>query len=238
MGILRNNFHPRYCFENLGNTFTALEGDIFNIAVPMVCFCDIPLSQIKEHIDDYGCYALGLSKDWAVRMHLNPVIYLTPDSLVSRYLITIMKNAANSAKSPEDLPESTVAALFDLIGFVKPYRGPFIRNGKPEREKIYYNEREWRYIPLLVNQTEVPYRLNHEEFSDHEIKTRSDKLLSERAVLHFEPGDVNYILISQEREILELVRQIEDVKGHKYSLNDVRILTTKIVTIDKILKDM
>ncbi|PIU57160.1 MAG: hypothetical protein COS88_01980 [Chloroflexi bacterium CG07_land_8_20_14_0_80_51_10] len=41
ISILTNEFEPRYCIENLGFQTENQE----NLAIPMVCFCDLPLSQ-------------------------------------------------------------------------------------------------------------------------------------------------------------------------------------------------
>tara|TARA_R110002096_G_scaffold404235_2_gene602027 strand:+ start:334 stop:522 length:189 start_codon:yes stop_codon:yes gene_type:complete len=43
-GILQENFRIKFCLE-IVNLETQL-----NYAAPMVSFCDIPLSQVKEHI--------------------------------------------------------------------------------------------------------------------------------------------------------------------------------------------
>ena len=58
-GILESNFHPHYCYERLPELFPMADRTYIDYAAPMVCFCDLPLSQIKEHIEDYGSYGLG-----------------------------------------------------------------------------------------------------------------------------------------------------------------------------------
>lgn len=45
----------------------------------MVCFCDITLTEIKEYIKDYGCYGIGLKKQWA-KKNVAPVIYFNNKS--------------------------------------------------------------------------------------------------------------------------------------------------------------
>ena len=59
-------FWPIYCIEydkgpNVDGTFNAF---------PMVCFCDIPLSQISEHLLDYGKYGIGINKQWGKEKYL------------------------------------------------------------------------------------------------------------------------------------------------------------------------
>lgn len=70
-GILRNNFRITYCKETI-----QLDKQTVTFHVPMVSFCDIPLFEIKNHIDSYGNYGLGLTKEWAIKNKLNPVIYI------------------------------------------------------------------------------------------------------------------------------------------------------------------
>ena len=69
-GILESDFIPRYNLEDIN-----LAGRSIKIAFPMVCFCDIPLSSISEHLDKYGQYAIGMSINWANKNGLNPVLY-------------------------------------------------------------------------------------------------------------------------------------------------------------------
>jgi len=87
LGILQDTFHPRYCLEKFG------VGDMeTEAAIPMVSFCDIPLSQIKNHLKIYGRYGLGLSKRWAKKRGLNPVLYLRKKSTFSRHIESILNN--------------------------------------------------------------------------------------------------------------------------------------------------
>jgi hypothetical protein len=46
--------------------------------VPMVCFRDIPLGLIKEHLDWYRNYASGIKRDYAREYKVNHVWYILP----------------------------------------------------------------------------------------------------------------------------------------------------------------
>ena len=58
LSILRSKFYPRLCLEQ--KIVPTLD---LRLAIPMVCFCDIPLSQISEHTEMYGEYAIGIKKN-------------------------------------------------------------------------------------------------------------------------------------------------------------------------------
>ena len=71
LSILENEFYPNYSLED----WKPLSGKTHPIAIPMVSFCDIPLSQISNHTKHYGNYALGLKKEWGIKNKINPVLY-------------------------------------------------------------------------------------------------------------------------------------------------------------------
>ncbi len=79
ISILTNGFYPRYCLENFefSDDVPALH------AIPMVCFCDIPLSQIENHLNSYGRYGIGLTKSWGEKKRINPVMYIKNNSALN-----------------------------------------------------------------------------------------------------------------------------------------------------------
>ncbi|WP_072008674.1 abortive infection system antitoxin AbiGi family protein [Hymenobacter sp. IS2118] len=79
--ILTNEFSPRYCLEDftmLG--ITEADKTALELAVPMICFCDIPLSKIRYHLSCYGNYGIGMKKSWGIKKRVTPIIYASPKS--------------------------------------------------------------------------------------------------------------------------------------------------------------
>lgn len=93
MNILGTGFRPTYSSE-FGEE--SIGGTLKNLLIPMVCFCDLPLSKLDKHMNGYewnyngkdcstkgyGEYGLGMSKDWAKSKLLNPVTYVNRSSFV------------------------------------------------------------------------------------------------------------------------------------------------------------
>ncbi len=72
-GILENEFKPHLSVEQFGHVLQHLPGSTHiesESGIPMVCFCDIPLSQVGTHMDHYGPYAIGLNKSWGMEKGL------------------------------------------------------------------------------------------------------------------------------------------------------------------------
>lgn len=53
---------PRYYVE----TIDYLNVQMKHIAYPMICFCDINLHKMSEHIGFYGAYGIAFSKEWGM----------------------------------------------------------------------------------------------------------------------------------------------------------------------------
>lgn len=80
-GILADKFYGSYSRE----TFS-WKNQTTPFFVPTICFADIPNDKVSEY-KSYGRYCIGLSKEWAVRNKLNPVLYIEKNSSISEVLI-------------------------------------------------------------------------------------------------------------------------------------------------------
>ena len=225
-GILEDNFHISYCSETV--TFGTKD---WTFHAPMVSFCDIPLSEVKNHTEKYGAYGIGLTKEWASRKGLNPVLYVEPNSLLSASFMKSTKEFVftKGVKTSEYSPE--VKAHLDIVRYMKNYQGDLTRKGKTIKDYRYSDEREWRYVPSY--ETDCNMILGSDSFNKkkEEAETKIKPLR-----LEFEPNDIKYIILSKESEIDEFLDILGKAKG-KYAHEDVKRLNTRIITTAQIMTD-
>lgn len=227
-GILQDNFKIKYCLEMVN-----LETEL-NYAAPMVSFCDIPLSQIKEHIGKYGAYGIGLTKEWAQRQKLNPVLYIQSKSYLAKSIQSTYIKLTNSIKEFKDLSEDAQDIL-NVLRHVKNYEANLSRGGKVIKNYRYSDEREWRYTPNFEDCSEMA--INESHYKTEEQKNKQNEIINKLS-LKFEPNDIKYIIIERESEISEFVEILKKSKGNKYSYNDVERLMTRIITTEQIITDL
>jgi hypothetical protein len=178
--------------------------------VPMACFCDIPLSLIKEHFDWYGRYGIGIKRTYARELGVKPVWYVTSESQLVKSLI---KN--------KDLNEYERKHLL-------PYLKQFIGNqeykdGKEKRKK-FYDEREWRYIP--DNSLVEPFFGTNRKL----VPTGNN----EPPRMKLELGAIEYIIIDNEKEFDRMIPVLKELSNQKVSYE---LLLSKIMTSKQIEKD-
>lgn len=234
IGILTKEFLPRFCCEKI-----ILEGEetkvFINNAFPMVCFCDIPLSQIKNHINTYGCYGLGMSKTWGMAKGLNPVVYLSKTSTFSHSLYKTMRRIIDQKVAKIVARKEALETVGEIVRYLKPYSGNFERNGKVIKDVRFYNEREWRYVPKHSSYS-GRWSITKEEY-DNPVTRAQENTAFEGAKLSFEPSDIKYIIVKEEKEILSMINVLRKIKK-KYDVKTVEILTSRIITSEQILNDL
>ena len=226
-GILENEFQPNFCFERC-----ELKNRVVKGAYPMVCFCDIPLSQVKEHIGPYyGNYGIGMSKDWAEKKGLNPVLYVKKTSHLAAHISALV----DISRSTKELKTSIQTTLISILRYVKPYEGNYLRGEKTPDKIKFYDERELRYVPPPEETENRHLFLNADEYKDLETRKKSNSIIK-KLKLSFEPDDIRYIIINNEDEISSMVEQLLKIKK-KYSYEAVLKLLTRIITTEQIKRD-
>jgi hypothetical protein len=236
LSILQGAFIPNYCMEDLTSVLS--NGPIYDVFVPMVCFCDIPLSQINDHLTNYGSYGIGLKKSWGIKKGISPVLYVAPHSRTAQLVRRVVKEAGHDRFKSSSIRQD----LLDFYKYVKAYEGMELPRGvEPEKgiskkvTRTYYNEREWRYSPLRLKAYAAAFG------NAHEVTNQNNRLKAEER-LAFQAGDVKYIIVAKENEISKTIRLIEGLKNisgtHRLSPSAVRLLASRVISAEQIGSDM
>lgn len=211
VSILRNGgFWPRYCRE----TGWGQNGNV-EWAVPMTCFTDIPLRSILEHMDWYGDYGIGMSKEWAIKNgRISPILYL--NKMSTGVISTISRRSHANGWCDSD---------YVLYSLIKRYEGTTANKLLGQnRKKILYNEREWRYIPVVPELLRIIPLKEGVEFNCNQASERTREYMAK-----FTISDIHYLIISNESEKVQLMGEIDSIFS-KYSLNERQALKTKIIS--------
>jgi hypothetical protein len=232
ISILQNGFYPRYCLEDPFCEY----GERKIYAFPIVCFCDILLSQIQGHSKRYGKYALGLTKEWAKKHGISPVIYTHEFSNFHRsmleYVRFINDNYFNQSEITNEHIDKQYTFLYSLLLYIKPYEE--LKSVSSLRR--YYDEREWRYsFGINDKESMSDIFIDREEFYNREKKDAANKKMIQYR-LDFEPKDIKYIIVPTDKDVLNIREKIIKIKW-QFSPEDIQLLTTRIISMERIKED-
>ncbi len=285
-----------------------------HVHVPMVCFCDIPLTLVKKHTEIYcynggeKVYALGMTKEWSIENGLNPLIYLNQESHLARILqrldvsttkdimianelklllkeyeeresnssffqkIQRLSNHEIEFNDParivgkmimEKISDGNYIELLNTFSrsllYTKQYKGDYYRNGSKIPNYVFYNEREWRYIPpvnlvyAFINP--IPPMFKHYVQSilklteDQAIYTYLKNLFDETrkrpfdsfsSMLSFNLDDISKIIVDNDSDAENLINSIENqftICGIEIPASDKVKFIRKISTYDDLKKN-
>lgn len=218
--ILKNGIEPRFCLEDV--TWLKIEG-LNKIGLPMSCFCDIPISRLKNHNEFYGGFGIALSREWALKKGLHPISYTTDEGHIQQL--------ANSLKDIMNQDPNTLNTInfYRLISLIKPLTGVMKdKNGEGDINIDFYQESEWRFIPKTVDI--IPE-------SDFSSKVDSANERVKKYVIKFEPNDVNYIFVKNDSDIPKII----DIISHKLDIkneSEIKVLYSKVVSFERLRKDI
>ena len=250
--ILAHGFKPFYSSEDL-----TLFGVQECHGIPMVSFCDIPLSRTRQHAAHYGRYALGLRKSWGMERNVVPVHYIYHDSICATIMLDIYK-----ALPPTDRYPDCSCMKFDtrtaIFFYGKPYTGELRKRNDPSGEAFdkttvtFYDEREWRYVPFadqrIRERGEIPpdvrTMLSQKEYETDEILSTASTTLHHHYKLEFGPEHLRYLIVDKETEIPELVDFITGAEPHWENKEmggctnrDKKQLMARILSMQQIYED-
>jgi hypothetical protein len=236
INILVNEFHPRFCLEDFKLVFARRNPPVpdLELAIPMVCFCDLPMSQLQRHLAAYGNYGIGLKKEWGRLKGITPVLYLHHDSrLVSKFgqLIAQLRDGNLQSQFHKSLSNN----IFDFACFVKPYEGTFSRHGHQEENYRFYDEREWRYVPDLPDEF---YRrgMSKPDFLISERNQAANERLGLISTISFEPNDIKYLVVHREEEIVPFITKLKDIKS-RYDDESQELVASRVISAEQIKAD-
>jgi hypothetical protein len=215
--ILNGGFKPFYSSEDL-TMFGVRECP----GIPMVSFCDIPLSQTNQHVTHYGRYALGLTKEWGKDRNVVPIHYIYENSICANILSDIYDSLPKA-----DFYTDCTCMKFDtrtaIFFYGKPYTGELLKRDRDTGKILdkgtvtFYDEREWRYVPFadqsIKEMREIPSgvrtMLSQREYETGEVFARASTILQEHYTLKFGAEHIKYLIVNKQEEIPELIDCID-----------------------------
>lgn len=240
--ILDSNFKVSYAREKVEGLETKRE-----FAVPMVSFCDLKLSELKVHMGNYGNFGIGLTKKWANRNGLNPVMYINKycpfTDNFNNSLNSVYKKIGSHTEGSifQGISDNNIK-IFDAYRYIKNYEGTLTRDGETTENFRFADEREWRYVPPITEEGIPPFVAK----SNIDSPTKKDKYntIAQGVRLNFEPNDIKYLIVESDNDINDLISHLRNEKLNSTSLNShftpdiIDRLSSRILTAEQIHSDM
>ncbi|MBR5824827.1 MAG: hypothetical protein IKY67_11890 [Paludibacteraceae bacterium] len=154
-GIIKNGFRFSYCKEEypkalvnniknkgndrfIPNNFCSNEDVCNSVLIPMVSFCDIPLTRSKIHAQKYGYYGVGIDREFARNIYsqLMPVQYMSSE----RFQLALNEISIIFTES-KNINRQITDSIKLMIGTAKVYS-----TLRKKKNVLCYEEREWRVI--------------------------------------------------------------------------------------------
>lgn len=224
--VLKNGFWPRYCLEDVN--WLGIENAEF-VAYPMVCFCDIPLSRVDEHVGFYGEFGIGLTKEWAMINGLTPIHYVSQNSGIPASYNSLVDLIAKDAENKND----GWSSLRYLLAHTKPLEGGMVVSGEITN-KEFHQESEWRYIAKHENVSDF---ITHSDYNEEENLAGRNNETKNNCMLQFSPKDIKYIFVKRDSDIPDIINFIQAELDHHPS-SEIKVLLSRVTSLESISRDI
>lgn len=206
-GILsEKSFIPSYSKEHI-----KIEGNSTPcFFVPMVAFCDFKLAELGFHFRKYGSYAMGMSKEWAIKNGLNPVFYVNETCKLFYDVRSCLKEIedANKDGANNSVISESVQKIMKLYCYLKNYQGSLTRKGETIEDFRFADDKEWRYVPnlsthdLIILERYANQSLGGKDNINNGLRSNKGNHL------RFDYDDIKFIIVPTEAEKENLIHKI------------------------------
>lgn len=222
--IIENGFQCFYCKEEifLGNNQYSY------IGIPMVSFCDIPLSHIEA--STYGKFGIAMTRRWAKRRFLEPVLYY-PLNKECQSTEMVRQAAKVFQTNPKDYDS------YRILGYAKPMRR--LKKGEKQKKKKTidnYVEREWR----RVYSSRYLKWLTEESYTEYRNKSGKEKQ-PVGPLLHFSIDDIVFLIVDKQykAELQQFImKKLSKLGGGKINEQMRLDLISKIIVYEDIVHNL
>ena len=196
----------------------------------MVCFCDIPLSRIDEHVGFYGDFGIGLTREWAESNNGTPIQYVSGNNYIPEAIKDLGKFAETFEGDELNKYHQTIRYL---LAHTKPTQGNMVINGQLVK-KEFYQESEWRYVP---KHDQVEAYIRKSDFENEDALSKYNTLSKEHCTLKFSPKDIKYIFVKSDSDIPNIINFIQgEMDNHPAA--DLKVLMSRITSLESISQDV
>jgi abortive phage resistance protein AbiGi (putative antitoxin) len=213
----------------------------------MVCFCDLKLSLTEKHQEKYGSVAIGLKKSWAIKNKLNPVSYQLKESSYTSAIedLSQLLQALTDEEHKDGLPEAILInqirdqkikhLLHKFLLIIHSFKKSYVSesNGVDGEVIVYYDEREWRYIPIMIPDDYKSYEKLRKEDRNHFVidentyfnelsKKRYQNEIIKNHSLKFDENDIDIVIAESDKHKMELQTELKNAYGCSFIENNIK----------------
>lgn len=227
ISILKNGLKYSYCKEELNNEYI--------LGIPMISFCDIPISRSYEHESKYGSYAIGLSKSFLIQnTNIAPVNYFLRDNQINpsldarkKYIESLNKIQELCEQQPtsEESPIMTIQLAINGEYKTYPLNAPIGNNSNLHNFIMNtlvnnpYNSNILGYLKKYESMYKKRLQCNYDECEWRTIIDENRRMENSKPCKWFWNGDEydNWKTTNQEQ------KYINDYPV-KFSINDINFI--------------
>ena len=227
ISIIKTGFRFSYSKEDISDSSRTISAYF-----PMISFSDLSYDKAIVFLGTYGVFGIGMTKEWAQKNRLTPVLYFEKYSNIAKTLIENFDILSNVSYQDtiSSLNNTLIGErhkfykfIIEIASYSKNFYAPLFRKGNLiEPEYSFGMEREWRVV------------LEHENISRYITKNLYNKNEIENAPEHFLKfnfSDIEYFLIEEEYQKIkikeELINKFKVTEQHlekiKFYYNNSRV---------------